>query len=779
MRLRWSIRRSPASAWPARAVRCRPFLVRPRSAPGFGSLSIRGVLLTLVSAALAWAQPSLGAAQSGALSIPMDGEETTIVADQIQQVGGTTDLLIAIGNVEIIRGQTRLLADRVELNRDTGQAVAQGKVVFSDGPDRMVADRVDYNLKTGTGVAYNGAMAAPPYYHLTGEQIDRVGDSIYNVRRGTFTTCEDDNPPWSFHFGSGTADLEESLTGRDVSLWVKSIPVLPWVPFFVAPLRRERQSGFLFPIYGTSSRKGYFAEIPYFWAINDSQDLTLKLDTFSKKGVGLDAEYRYVLSREQNGALSAFGVNESFRNQRQSIATPENRGWLSARHDWQITPSLTFKADSNITTDNQVYRDYALSLNDRARQAAITNVSLTQRWSTWSLVGRAMYYQDLTTKDPIELYRLPEITLQGVRQPVPGVPGLLYETQASLTNFVRTDGPEGLRGDLHPRMFYPIPVAGFLTITPFLGGRLTYYQQRLTTETGATPTGIQFQESVNDPQARGLIEWGAEVQSRMSKVYTMDGDYGLAALQHVIVPRAVFTEIRGLDTWRTIPVFDPGASTASGIDPGYLARQGPDAVGRANEVTYYLENIVNAKTVSGVDQQAVRWELMKFTLSQTYSFEPVRWPVGFTFPNEPVHEQVGPLFGNLNIQPSQRILFHADAKYDMHGLGFHQINANVGVVYPDFTFGVGPRFNEATSPALRTVTAQATARIWRNLILRADTAWDLQRGVDVQTSAGLEWRFDCWAIMTQYITRLQGGNEFRFTVNLLGVGETGTSTKTP
>jgi hypothetical protein len=51
--------------------------------------------------------------------------------------------------------------------------------------------------------------------------------------------------------------------------------------------------------------------------------------------------------------------------------------------------------------------------------------------------------------------------------------------------------------------------------------------------------------------------------------------------------------------------------------------------------------------------------------------------------------------------------------------------------------------------------------------------------VDVQTSAGLEWRFDCWAIMTQYITRLQGGNEFRFSVNLLGVGETGTSTKTP
>jgi len=29
-----------------------------------------------------------------------------------------------------VRGATRLLAARVELNRDTGEAVAQGKVVF-------------------------------------------------------------------------------------------------------------------------------------------------------------------------------------------------------------------------------------------------------------------------------------------------------------------------------------------------------------------------------------------------------------------------------------------------------------------------------------------------------------------------------------------------------------------------------------------------------------------------------------------------------------------------
>jgi len=178
-----------------------------------------------IGAAAGWAQPAGGS--SGGLTVGAGGEEASVVAGQIQQVGGTSDLLIAVGNVEITRGQSRLLADRVELNRDTGQAVAQGKVVFYDGPDRLVGERIDYNLKTGTGVVYNGSAVSAPYYHLSAERMDRVGDSVYEVRRGVFTTCEGDDPAWSFHFDSGNADLDDIVYGRDASFWIKSVPVLP------------------------------------------------------------------------------------------------------------------------------------------------------------------------------------------------------------------------------------------------------------------------------------------------------------------------------------------------------------------------------------------------------------------------------------------------------------------------------------------------------------------------------------------------------------------------
>src|SRR3989442_11243556 len=161
------------------------------------------------------------------------GGEVSVVADRIAQVGPDT-LVVAPGNVEVTRGSARLLADRIEINRATGDATAYGRVIFYDGDDRLTGQRIDYNIKTGTGVVYQGEAHAAPYYRVLGERMERIGDSVYRVRRGVFTTCEDDTPTWSFHLGSATADLEDFVYGTDVSFWVKSVPVIPFFPFFAA-----------------------------------------------------------------------------------------------------------------------------------------------------------------------------------------------------------------------------------------------------------------------------------------------------------------------------------------------------------------------------------------------------------------------------------------------------------------------------------------------------------------------------------------------------------------
>src|SRR5262249_30994868 len=154
----------------------------------------------------------------------------------------------------------------------TGDVVALGRAIFYDGENQLRGPRIDYNYRTGTGVIDDAEARSAPYYRLSGERMERQGEGIYHVRRGIFTTCEDDPPLWSFHAGSLDADMNDLVYGTNASFWVKNIPVVPYFPIFAAALRRERQTGFLFPVFGKSSRKGAFLEIPFYWAISDSMD---------------------------------------------------------------------------------------------------------------------------------------------------------------------------------------------------------------------------------------------------------------------------------------------------------------------------------------------------------------------------------------------------------------------------------------------------------------------------------------------------------------------------
>jgi LPS-assembly protein len=704
-------------------------------------------LAALLIAVLLFGAPAAWAQARGPVIIGDGGQESSIVADQIQQVGGPNDLLVATGNVEITQGATRLLADRVELNRDTGEVVAQGKVVFFDGQDRLVGDRVDYNLKTGTGIVYNGSASTAPYYHLSGERMERVGDGIYEVRRGTFTTCEGDDPIWSFKFGSSTADLNSALYGTGASFWVRNIPIIPFFPFFGAAIRRERQTGFLYPEFGNSSTKGAFLKIPFFWAISDSQDLTVALDTYTRRGVGGEGEYRYIMSERARGSASGFLIPEVLRDSqdRERLDIPLVRGFGSAKHDWQITPRLSFKLDANATTDDLVYREYGDRLGDRARQYAQTNVFVSQRWDAFSLTANVLWYQDLTTPVATELQRTPEIKFFGVRQPVPRLPGLLYDTEASLTNFYRVVGDGGLRIDLHPRVYYPIPVAGLFTVTPFAGGRLTYYNQHVV-GTKLTQSGVTVEETTYDPHVRRQAEGGFEVETRATRVFDMNGWGGLSALQHVIEPRATYLMIRGYDQ-KGNPQYDRDI----------------DRIGRVTQVIYSLTNRVNAKTVAPTDAEAVRWEAVRLALSQIYDID-----------REISHRQpFKDLQGEFIFDPNRILRFRLDAAYNMYGLGFRTANADLTARYRDVALTVGSRYDAVAGA--NWVVGEVTARILPNVDGHVNSNWDVSDGSLVEGRVGFQWRFQCFSIMADYVYRKNNETQFRFAIGLLGIGQFGTN----
>jgi LPS-assembly protein len=700
--------------------------------------------LLLVLACLALASP----APAQPRITLRDGTEVNILAERLEQV--SRELVIAVGNVEVTRGATRLLADRVELNPETGDAVALGKVTFFDGEDRLLGERIDYNLKTGTGVVYNGSALAAPYYRLSGERMERVGEGVYNIRRGVFTTCEADPPDWSFRAASATADLDDYVFGRDASFWVGRLPLIPWVPFFAAAIRRERQSGFLFPTLGSSSRKGFFAKIPYYWAISDSQDATLSLDTFSRLGVGGSAEYRYVLSANARGAVEGFFIRETLKDD-------DDRGSFVLKHAWQITPRLSLRADINAVSDDQFFRTYGDRLGERSLQRAESNLFAAWRGDSWNLVANALWYQDLTQRRPVELQRLPEIRFQTVRQPVPGLSPLLYEVESSATNFVRDVGADGRRLDLHPRVFLPVPVGGLFTVTPFLGGRATYYDTRVVGKRLTRNGNLEVEITEDDSRVRAQGELGADLEARATRVFALGGAGGIDRLQHLLEPRVNVTEIRGVNQ-KDVPQYDPGGGTLSALSAP-LADLGIDRIGKVSRLTYSLTNRLNAKTVAGPGQEAVRWELLRLVLSQTYDLLP------------DASQPLGDAAADLIVQPNRHFRFRADATYNVYGQGLQTANSDIGASVKDVTATVGTRFNDRAD--IEFVKGELQAKVLPSLDLRGATNWDVRSGTLVETRVGFDLHFQCWAILVEYIDRARNEDELRFSVNLLGVGQVG------
>jgi LPS-assembly protein len=661
--------------------------------------------------------------------VPTPAGDVTVLADRLEEVGADR-LLVATGNVEITRGKARLIADRVEIDRDTGDAVAQGRVVFYDGEDQLTGARIDYNLKTGTGVVYDSELRVAPYYRINAERMDRLGESVYSIRRGIFTTCEDDPPSWAIKFGTATADLEDFVYGSNASFWVKDIPLIPFLPFFAAAIRRDRQTGFLFPKVGTSSSKGFYTEIPFYWAISDSADATIAPLVYSQRGFGFTGEYRYVLSNDQRGSARGFLLQETQRND-------ATRGVGTVRHDWTISPGLSFKVDVNAVTDDKVLSDYGDRLQQRSAQRVESNVFLTRSWESWNFVGNVFTYQDLTTRRPVELRRLPDLNMLGVRQPIPGLPGVLGELESSYVNFVRNVGSDGQRFDLHPRFSKPISPEGLFTLTPFVGGRLTAYD---TVVVGSRTTkGVDGPIEVTEKEGRlrRLFEAGVDLETQLSRVYPVGGAGGIDAVLHTIEPRLNYTWITGTGQ-KNLPLWTEGI----------------DRIGDTSRIEYSLTNRIRARTVTLADGEPRRWEMLRLALGWSYDLR---------------ESSTGDVTGTLIVQPTERIKLRGDIAHGVHGEGIQSATSDVSVsAFDSLSLSVGSRYSDPGRFNFLTTGLMTDVTRW--VTLHNTNFFDVRTREFVESRVAADIKFQCWSLTVEFVHRQNRDDELNFAVNLLGVG---------
>ena len=353
----------------------------------------------------------------------------------------------------------------------------------------------------------------------------------------------------------------------------------------------------------------------------------------------------------------------------------------------------------------------------------------------------------------------------------------LFETESSFTNFQRWVGSDGRRLDLHPRVFLPLSAGGYFTLTPFVGGRGTFYDIRVVDGRLTRDGGIQVEVTRDDPFVRALAEWGSDLEARAVRIFDVGGVGGISTLQHLIEPRANITEIRGVNKRQT-PQWDPGGGLVNPLGAP-LADVGIDRIGTISRLTYSLTNRLNAKTVAGVGEQAVKWELMRFSLGQTYDltrdegFEPLGVP-----PRKP-SKRFGDLAGEVILQPNSLFRFRGDARYDVYGDGLQNVNGDISATLWDVTALAGGRFDDRAK--IEFIKGEILAKISRYLDLRGSTQYDISSGTALETRVGMDIHCQCATISLGYIRREGVGlarneNAFHISVSLLGVGQVGSST---
>jgi LPS-assembly protein len=696
---------------------------------------IRAIRVLAVAAGLLLGVIGIADAQPAPVTVPTVGGDVTVIADRMEDLG-KDNVVVATGNVEVVRGRARLNADRVEINRDTGDAVATGRVIFYDGEDRLTGDRIDYNIRSGTGVVHNGRAATAPYYRVGGERMDRVGDSLYRVHKGFFTTCIDDPPSWSVRFNEASADLEDFVWGTGASFWVKDIPLIPFFPIFAAAIRRERQTGFLFPVVGTSSRRGFYAEIPFFWAINESHDLTVSFNAYELKGFGGRALYRYRLSEDHGGSFNGFYVHES-------EVKGEDRGWVNFRHEWRGPSGLRAVADVNLVSDDTVLRDYSLRLSERSLQRVDTNLFVSKAFEHWNVVGSVFSYQDLLTVRPTELRRLPEVRVDRVRAPVPGAPGVLFDLETSATYFQRDVGAEGARFDVHPRFSAPIRPGGLFTFTPFLGGRATLYDTSAVAQRLSSDFVTTVDVTNGDPRVRRYVEAGGDLEMPMSRVYSFDR-WGIDALLHRIEPRVNYTFITG-SSFNHLPIYTERV----------------DRIKETSQFTYSVTNRILARTTSSADSEPVRWEAVRLLL-------------GHQIDLRSENHRLGEVIGDLIVQAPSVFRLRGEARYSVATQDLASATTDLAATVGRVTGAVGTRYDaeQRTNFLQGTIRAELT----NNVVAHVATNWDMRTDTFVENRYGLDFRFQCYEVSVVFIDRSReagrshADEEFRFSVNLLGLG---------
>ena len=671
---------------------------------------------------------------------------------------------IAEGNVVVRKKNDVLEADTVFFNQNTMKSSAEGNVIYTSKGNTIYASKANMDFKTEQGNLYNTHINLDEgNYRIKGKEVEKTGEFSYEIEKGRFTTCDGENPDWSITGKKMDLTLGEFLVSKHTVFWVKSVPVI-YLPYLVAPIKLDRESGLLIPTVSISDRKGFVYEQAYFWAIDEANDATINLQHMEKRGEKIGLEYRYALSSTSKGVLAYDFLDdkkkgdETKENKDFSYeVTPNrnnyNRYWFKSSITQDAPFDSTLKIDLDVVSDTDYLREFkdsntgfnkskeyyeenfSRTITDYSENKRVNKASLSKNWQKYNINFSSIWYDDvsikMTDEEDYSLQRPFFIEFNGIKQNLFKTK-LFYEIDSEVVNFYRKDKNEtylnGNRADIVTTLYLPLNYKSYFNFEPSLALRRTEWKNL----------------SYQDPDIkteRNLYDLKLDLNSEVFRIFEIKGDNQTNKVKHTIKPQIVYEYIP--EDKNKYPYFDE-----------------TDSIAKTKTITFSITQNLITKNSNRKTYNEVLWA----KLSQSYDLN-----------KEKDERPYSDIFLETELKPNQYMSFGYDKKWSPY---------TKETTEETFTTSASDKRGDTLVLENRYIKADKTSSLYLNTLIKTvpdidifyEYEIDKYNDKEITRSYGFIYRQKCWSILIRRAQELED-KKIEFLINFYGLGEVNASSR--
>ncbi|MBE6453528.1 MAG: LPS-assembly protein LptD [Alphaproteobacteria bacterium] len=337
-------------------------------------------------------------------------------ADELSN-DANSDTVTATGNVEIIREDLTLRADKVIYNQATDDIKAEGNIVLLEKSGNVVfADKINLKEHMQKADVDNIKVILADKTRLAASSFHKKNDDTKVLRKAVYTPCDNcqgQSPLWQLKAYKVIHDTEnQDIEYQNAFLEIKGVPVL-YTPYFSHPDPSvKHRSGFLFPRIMSNNYLGAAIQPQYFWDISPQENVTFNPIISSDKGIIYSAIYNKYFYRGELSASGSFMQDKDADNSEEE--RDKNRGNLFLYGRYELNDYWVADTDINYASDDNYLKDLALPRKD---DSWLTSRVRLQAFDNRNYASVEGYYYDFLSynlRNKNTPYVLPLMTYENI-----------------------------------------------------------------------------------------------------------------------------------------------------------------------------------------------------------------------------------------------------------------------------------------------------------------------------------------------------------------------------